>query len=86
MSIEDCIAGPRLLRAWIERRALSRAEAAGELGLHYVHLCQFLAESKTPGLVTAIRIERATGIPVEAWVATSVGGYAHGLTEVPAKP
>ena len=44
--------------------------------MHYTFLSQLLTEDpdrqRTPALATAVRIERVTGVPVEAWMPTDV--------------
>lgn len=66
--------GRQRLRDWMERARLTQREAAKLLGIHYTFLSQILSETRdrTPALATALRIERVTGIPVEAWVPTDV--------------
>lgn len=64
--------GRTRLRAWMERSRLTQRKAAEMLGMHYTFLSQILNDLRTPALATAIRIERITGIPVEAWMPTEV--------------
>ena len=66
--------GRTRLRAWIERSKLTDRAAAELLGIHYTFLSQILnrTRDRTPALATAVRIERITGIPVEAWMPTDV--------------
>lgn len=69
-------AGQERLRAWIERSQLTQRAAAKLLGIHFTFLNQLLstnARRRSPALGTALRIERLTGIPVEAWMPTDVG-------------
>ena len=60
------------LREWMKRSQLTQRAAAKLLGMHYTFLSQILNEERSPALRTAVRIERATGIPVEAWMPTDV--------------
>ena len=62
--------GRRLLRDWIDRILTTDREAARRIGVHYTHLSQILNGRRSPGLANAVEIERATGIPVEAWLPT----------------
>jgi transcriptional regulator with XRE-family HTH domain len=67
--------GQERLRAWIDRAKLTQRAAAKLLGIHYTFLNQLLSTNyrrRSPALGTAIRIERLTGIPVEAWMPTEV--------------
>ena len=65
--------GRKLLRQWIGRRCRTDREAALVLGMDHTHLSQILNGRRSPGLVTSVKIERVTGIAVEAWVPTRVG-------------
>lgn len=65
--------GSEQLRAWIDRRCESDREASRLLGLDHTYLSQILNGHRTPGLANSIKIERVTGIPVEAWVPTDDG-------------
>lgn len=60
--------GPEALRQWIERRELQQQEAAKLIGIHFTLLNHYLTRRRRPPLESAIKIERVTGIPVEAWV------------------
>lgn len=67
--------GQVLLRAWMERQRLSYREAAPLLGVHWTFLHQLLSRNyrhRSPGLGTALKIQGATKIPVEAWMPTRV--------------
>lgn len=59
--------GRHQLTDWLRRRGLSQGDAAKEIGIHRVHLNQFLTGERRPGLDTAILLEERTGIPVRAW-------------------
>ena len=55
------------LAQWIERSILNQLEAARIIGIDHTQLNQILGGKRRPGLDNAIKIERATGIAVEAW-------------------
>ena len=59
--------GAELLKAWIERRGYRQNEAAIHLDLNEAFLSMLVNGKRLPSLDNAIRIERHTGIPVEAW-------------------
>lgn len=72
------MSGREQLQAWIDRRFQgvrgTQSEAAKFLGLDQSYLSQLLAGKRPrPGLDVALRIERKTGIPVEAWVDNDEG-------------
>jgi plasmid maintenance system antidote protein VapI len=60
--------GRERLRQWITRSKLQQNEAAAVIGMHPTQLNHILTGDRRPGLDTAVKIERATGIVVEAWV------------------
>lgn len=64
--------GQAQLRDWMVRAKLTQRAAAKLLGMHYTFLSQILRTDRSPGLATALKIERLTGVPVEAWVTTAV--------------
>lgn len=64
--------GRERLRDWIARSRLTQRAAAKLLGMHYTFLSQILSGDRSPALKTAVRIERVTGIPVEAWMPSDV--------------
>jgi transcriptional regulator with XRE-family HTH domain len=57
---------------WLERSKLSQRKGADLLGVHYTFLNQILSGRRSPALATAVKIEQVTGVPVEAWVPTTV--------------
>lgn len=59
--------GPEQLRDWMRRRGFTQADAARYLGWDQGNISVVLAGKRTLGLETALRVERLTGIPVEAW-------------------
>lgn len=60
--------GRERLHQWIERSKLNQVEAAEIIGMDYTQLNHILNGRRRPGLDTAVKIETATGIVVEAWV------------------
>jgi plasmid maintenance system antidote protein VapI len=75
------------LRAWIDRMGLTDRAAAKLLGIHWTFLSQILNRplNRAPGLRTAIKIERTTGIPVEAWMPTDDGAEPITIGRTPVK-
>lgn len=51
----------------MRRRGFTQADAARYLEMTEPRICVILSARYSPGLVTALHIERLTGIPVEAW-------------------
>ena len=64
--------GPEQLRDWMDRRGVNQTETAALLGFDVTFINHILNERRQPGLTNAIRIERCTGIPVEAWVSSEL--------------
>lgn len=67
--------GPDQFKDWMRRRGFTQADAARYLGFTQPQITQWLAAGtgrRNPGLDTAIKIERLTGIPVEAWAASEL--------------
>jgi transcriptional regulator with XRE-family HTH domain len=64
--------GPEQLKDWMSRKGFKQADACRFLGFDAATMSNFLAGKRTPGLETAVRIERSTGIPVEAWLPTEI--------------
>lgn len=56
----------------MRRRGFTQADAARYFGCHRSLLSLLLSGDRTPGLESAVTIERLTGIPVEAWADTPV--------------
>jgi transcriptional regulator with XRE-family HTH domain len=73
--------GRERLAQWLDRSKLNQREAAVLFGIHYTHLNQILSGRRTPGLENAVTIERATGIPVEVWLASEVGDEADTVSD-----
>lgn len=64
--------GAERLAQWIKRSRLNQMEAAELIGIDQTQLSQILNGKRRPGLDNAVKIERATGLAVEAWVPTVV--------------
>jgi transcriptional regulator with XRE-family HTH domain len=74
--------GRERLREWLVRSKLSQRAGARLLGMHFTFLSQLLrnnAYRRSPSLATAVKIQRVTGIPVEAWMPTSVDDQRRGV-------
>lgn len=71
--------GRERLQQWLDRSRLSQRALARLLGFHFTHVSQILSGRRNPGLANAVLIEQKTGIPVEAWVATSVAHPAKAI-------
>ena len=56
----------------MHRRLFMAREAAEHFGWHESFISQLINGVRVPGLENAVKIERETGIPVEAWLPTSV--------------
>jgi len=65
--------GRKRLAEWLRRSQLNQREGARLLGFHWTVINKILSGQRTPGLATALTIERVTGIPVDVWLPTSVG-------------
>jgi len=65
--------GREQLKAWMTRSRVNQREAAKIIGMDHTFLNQILSGRRFPALANAVRIERITGIPAEAWLATAVG-------------
>lgn len=61
------------LAQWIEKRGLNGREAARMLDVHFTFLSNLVTGKRLPGRENAVKIERITGIPVEAWTPTRAG-------------
>lgn len=59
--------GAQLLRAWRVDSGLTQYQVIQLLGLGYDLLSPFELGRRKPNLELAVRIQRETGVPVEAW-------------------
>jgi plasmid maintenance system antidote protein VapI len=64
--------GSEQLKDWMRRRGFNQADACRFLGFDAASMSNFCAGKRTPGLETALRIERLTGIPVEVWASSEL--------------
>lgn len=62
--------GAEQLKDWMHRRRFMAREAAEYFGWHESFISQLINSVRTPGLENAVKIERESGIPVEAWLPT----------------
>lgn len=62
--------GPALLKDWMHRMKFLQVETANYFGCDPSFVSQLLSGAREPGLIWAVKIERLTGIPVEAWLPT----------------
>lgn len=56
----------------MRRRGFNQADAARFLEFGFDQISTLLSGKRSPGLQTAVHIERLTGISVEAWVPTEL--------------
>lgn len=66
------MSGSDQLKDWMERRGFNQTETAAFFGWPQALISYLINNQRTPGLRKAIRIERETGIPVEAWTLSPV--------------
>ena len=59
--------GRERLAQWIKRSKLDQQETAALIEMDPAVLSKILVGRRRPGLDNALKIERVTGIPVEAW-------------------
>lgn len=64
--------GAQAVLDWIDRQGLNQRQAAVKIGIGHDYLNHIVCGRSKVGLSTALRIERTTGIPVEAWDSTGV--------------
>lgn len=69
----------------MRRRGFNQADAARFLEFGFDQVCTLLSGKRSPGLPTAVHIERLTGIPVEAWVSSDVDEPAEPVAASTAK-
>lgn len=72
--------GPEQLLDWIERRGLDQRKAAEYLGMNETFMSKLVKGIRCPGLRNALKIERLTGVTVEAWE-SSRGDNSAGLAK-----
>lgn len=59
--------GRARLADWLKRTYFTQAEAARLIGITESQFSQFLSGRSSPSLLNAVRIQKATGIPVDLW-------------------
>lgn len=64
--------GPEQLKDWMRRRGFTQADMARYFEWDQSFVSVLLSGRRSPGLETAVTIERLAGIPVEAWLPSSV--------------
>jgi len=60
--------GAEQLKDWMDRRGFNQREAASHFGWDETFVSMLCRGTRSPGLGNAVKIERETGIPVEAWM------------------
>jgi len=75
LSAESLTARERLA-LWITRSTLNQLEASRVIGIDPTQLNHILKGKRSPGLLNAVKIERATGITVDGWVSSELGESA----------
>lgn len=65
--------GPEQLKDWMRRRGFTQADAARYLQVDEPYVSVLVSGKRTPGLANAVKLERLTGIPVEAWASSEIG-------------
>jgi len=70
--------GSEQLKDWMKRRGFTQRETAKFFDWDETFISALVTEDESrrrrPGLTNAIRIERETGIPVEAWLSSERDG------------
>lgn len=64
------LSGAEQLRDWMKRRGFTQRETAAHFDWDETFISKLVRGERTPGLDNALKIERETGIPVEAWVSS----------------
>ena len=66
------VSGSEQFVDWMRRRGFNQADAARYLAFDQPYIAVLVSGKRSPGLDNAIKLERLTGIPVEAWASTDV--------------
>lgn len=70
------VSGAEQFKDWMKRRGFTQRETAAHFGWDETFISALVTEDerrrRRPGLTNAIRIERETGIPVEAWASSAL--------------
>lgn len=72
--------GAEQLMDWMRRRGFSATEAADHFGWDLTFISKLVNGHRLPGLTNAVKIERETGIPVEAWVSSELDTESETVT------
>lgn len=64
--------GAEQLKDWMHRRRFLQQEAAEHFGWPDSYISHLVHGRRLPALDNAIKIERETGIPVEAWMSSEL--------------
>ena len=66
------------LQDWMDMHSVSNTEMAGRVGLTRVNMLRLVEGRGIPSLVTAVKVEQATGgdVPCESWLKTPLGKNA----------
>lgn len=64
--------GAEQLVDWMRRRGFTARDTANHFDWDETFISKLVKGHRLPGLTNAIRIERETGIPVEAWVSSEL--------------
>lgn len=64
--------GAEQMKDWMRRRGFTQADAARYLEWTEPYLSKLLSGDGNLGLRNALKLERLTGIPVEAWASTDL--------------
>ena len=65
---------------WMKRRGFNATEAAAYFGWDLTFVSKLVNGHRLPGLTNAIKLERETGIPVEAWLPSAVDTEAESVS------
>lgn len=66
------LGGVEQLKDWMRRRGFTQADAARYLGWKEPYLSKVMTGTFGLGLDNAVKLERLTGIPVEAWASNEL--------------
>ena len=64
--------GPEQLKDWMARRGFNQSQTAEFFGWNFGFISMLVNGKRNPGLTNAVKIERETGIPVEAWMSSEL--------------
>lgn len=71
------ISGSEQFTDWMRRRGFNQADAARYLAFDQPYISVLVSGKRSPGLDNAIKLERLTGIPVEAWASSEIDESDH---------